>query len=347
MAAPSGRPPIFDGRSAMRFITCLLLSLGIVLPACAAEPLNAVAIEEWTVPYDASRPRDPYAASAEEIWFVGQRGHYLARLDAASGEFTRRELDDGAGPHNLIVGADGVVWYAGNLKGYIGRYDPMTGLIEKLAMPDPAARDPHTLIFDGDESHIWFTVQGGNFVGRLALADRAVDLIPVPTPNARPYGIVIAPDGAVWVALFGTSKLASVDPESLTLTEHPLPDAGTRPRRLAVTSAGQIYYVDYSRGYLGHLDPESGAVEEWLMPSGEGARPYGVAVDAEDRIWFVETGVSPNSFVGFAPEEERFFSVTHIPSGAGSVRHMDYHAPSESVWFGTDANTIGRARVGG
>lgn len=331
----------------MRFLTCLLLGLGIVLPACAAEPLNPVAIEEWTVPYDASRPRDPYAVSAEEIWFVGQRGNYLAHLDAESGEFARHDLGDGAGPHNLIVGADGMVWYAGNLKGYIGRYDPRTGVLEKIAMPDPAARDPHTLIFDPDQRHIWFTVQGGNFVGRLTLADRAVDLIPVPTPRARPYGIVMAPDGTVWVALFGTSKLASIDPESLALTEHPLPDAGARPRRLAATSDGQIYYVDYARGQLGHYDPASGAVEEWLMPSGKGARPYGMAVDAEDRIWFVETGVSPNSFVGFAPEEKRFFSVTHIPSGAGSVRHMDYHAPSESVWFGTDANTIGRARVGG
>jgi virginiamycin B lyase len=39
-------------------------------------------------------------------------------------------------------------------------------------------------------------------------------------------------------------------------------------------------------------------------------------------------------------------SVTEIPSGAGTVRHMDYHAPTSSVWFGTDHETLGRANVG-
>jgi len=213
-------------------------------------------------------------------------------------------------------------------------------------MPEPAARDPHTLAFDADQGRIWFTVQGGNFVGRLTVASRQVELIRVPTPGARPYGIAIAPDGTPWIALFGTNKLASVDPETLALVEHQLPADAARPRRLEVASDGRLYYVDYARGTLGRLDPAKGAIEEWPMPSGAGARPYAMTVDAADRVWFVETGVSPNLFVGFDPVEESFFSVTPIPSGGGSVRHMVYHRASGSVWFGTDGNTLGRALVG-
>ena len=211
-------------------------------------------------------------------------------------------------------------------------------------MPDARARDPHTLVFDEGERHIWFTVQGGNFVGRLRLADRSVDLIPVPTPGARPYGIIMDRAGVPWVALFGTNKLASVDPTTMELTEHDLPE-GARPRRVGATSDGQIYYVDYRRGYLGRLEPATGEVAEWAMPSGQGARPYGMAVDARDRIWFVETGTLPNNFVGFAPDDESFISITPIPSGAGSVRHMDFYAPTQTVWFGTDKGTLGRARL--
>jgi len=315
----------------------------------AAQPaeFNPVEIEEWSVPYSESRPRDPDAVSVEEIWFVGQRDDYLARLNPQTGEFVRRDLEDGAGPHNLIVGSNGIVWFAGNRKAYIGRYDPASGVIERIEMPDPAARDPHTLIFDAGEEHIFFTVQGGNFVGRLALDSREVDLVAVPTDRARPYGIDIAPDGTVWVALFGTNKLAEVDPGTLALTEHELPNADARPRRLGVLDNGHIYYTDYARGYLGHFDPASGDVEEWEMPSGSGARPYGVAVDSQNRVWYVSTGPSPNPFVGFDPATESFFSITHIPSGAGAVRHMDYHVPTGTVWFGTDANTIGRAKVEG
>jgi virginiamycin B lyase len=40
------------------------------------------------------------------------------------------------------------------------------------------------------------------------------------------------------------------------------------------------------------------------------------------------------------------FSITPIArSGGLTVRHMIYHAPTKSIWFGTDANTIGQARV--
>jgi virginiamycin B lyase len=311
--------------------------------ALATETRNPVDIEEWTVPYQDSRPRDPFAVSPEAVWFVGQRTSYLARLNPKTGEFFRHELEDEAGPHNLIVSKNGNVWYAGNRKGYIGRYDPASGDIEKIAMPREDARDPHTLEFDADETHIWFTLQRSNLIGRLRIADRRVDLIEVPTPDALPYGIKVAPDGSVWVVLFGTHKLASIDPETLVLTEHELPDADSRPRRLEIGSDGQVYYVDFSRGYLGQFEPGRGFVAEWPLPSGPTSRPYGTAMDKQDRVWLVETGLVPNRFVGFDTKTRDFFSITPVPSGGGVVRHMHYHAPSDTVWFGTDANSIGRA----
>ena len=314
-------------------------------PSGAVDVLNPVAIDEWEVPY-AGRPRDPYAAGDDAIWFVGQSGHYLGRFTPSTGAFFKWDLPDAGGPHNLIVGTDGIVWYAGNRRGYIGRFDPQTAAFEKIAMPDRAARDPHTLVFSKDEQHIWFTVQNGNFVGRLTLADRTVDLIAVPTRRARPYGIKIAPDGTAWIVLLGTNKLASVDPQTLSLTEYELPARGARPRRLEITSDGRIWYADYARGYLGLYDPAARTFKEWPLPSGDGALPYGMASDGESRVWLVETGVLPNIFVAFDTLAESFTSVTPIPSGARTVRHMDFHAPTQSVWFGTDAGTLGRVNVG-
>ncbi len=312
----------------------------------AADPLNPIEITEWDVPYG-GRTRDPFAAGADEVWFVGQAGHYLARFTPTTGAFFKRDLPDSAGPHNLIVGRDGIVWYAGNRKGYIGRYDPATDVIDKIAMPNPQASDPHTLVFDRDERRIWFTVQGGNFVGRLTIADSAVDLVPVPTPRARPYGIKIAPDGTPWVVLLGSNKLAAVNPDTLALTEYEIPAAGARPRRLDITSDGRVWYADYNRGYLGLYDPHAQEFAEWQLPSGDAALPYGMAADDHDRVWVVETGVSPNLFVGFDTRSAEFISITPVPSGAGSIRHMHYRVGTGSVWFGTDKNTLGRARVVG
>lgn len=310
-------------------------------PAPAPEQAVSVEIEEWTVPWPDTRPRDPFAVSAEEVWFVGQRGDYVARLAPETGAFERIDLEDGAGPHNLIVGEDGTIWYAGNRAAHIGRIDPATGEIEKIAMPQEAARDPHTLVFD-ESGDIWFTVQGGNFIGRLATATRAVDLVEVPTPRARPYGIDVAADGTVWSVLLGTNKLASVDPETLRLTEYELPRAEARPRRMGITSDGRIWYVDYAQGMVGTFDPADGSFSEWAAPAGSESRPYGMAVDGDDRIWFVETGVEPNRLVGFDPASETFVASADIPSGGGTVRHMHYHAPTNTIWFGADTNTVGR-----
>lgn len=327
----------------MKLQRILAVLIGVACVPALAE--DAPKIDEWKVPYEESRPRDPFAESAESVWFVGQRSGYLANLDVDSGEFTRVDLKEGSGPHNLIVDSDGIVWYAGNRTRLIGRYDPDSGDIEEIMMPDEAARDPHTLVFDEGEENIWFTVQGGNMMGRLNIESRKVDLIASPTMRSRPYGIKIAPDGSVWVDLFGTNKLARIDSETLELTEIELPRAEARPRRLEITSDGRVWYGDYAAGRLGVYDPKSESFEEWQMPQGENARPYGMASDAQDRVWIVATGVQPNVFMGFDPETESFFGATPVPSGGGTVRHMHYHEPSGTVWFGTDTNYVGRAVV--
>lgn len=326
-------------------LSALVAMLLLANVAASQAPNDSVTIDEWLVPYAESRPRDPYAESATSVWFVGQRTGYLANFDVESGEFTKVDLKEGSGPHNLIVGADGIVWYAGNRNALIGRYDPSTGEIEEIDMPDPQARDPHTLVFDAAGENIWFTVQGGNMVGRLDVDTRKVDLVSAELEGSRPYGIKTGPDGSVWVVLFGTNRLAHLDPETLDLNEIELPRDGARPRRLEVLPDGRVWYVDYAGGRLGVYDPRTAAFEEWLMPQGEGARPYGMAADSSGMLWMVATGVQPNEFLGFDPATEAFLPATEIESGGGTVRHMHYHEPSGSVWFGTDTNYLGRAIV--
>ena len=332
--------------------TIALLSVGATLigttPPPAALAQQPVEIREWAVPWADSRPRDPYVDMRGRVWFVGQTGHYVAMLDPETGQFTKYDLDQGVGPHNLIVDKSGIVWYAGNLASHIGRLDPTTKAIRKIAMPDAGARDPHTLVFDS-KGDIWFTVQGGGYVGKLAVANESVQLVKVPGSGVRPYGIIIDPQGRPWFNEFGTNKIGTVDPASMTLKEYDLPNAAARGRRIGRTSDGGVWYVDYARGFLGRLDPASGRVEEWAAPAGAGSRPYAMTVDDRDRVWYVETGVVPNQLVAFDAKTKKIVSTTPIPSSGAArntVRHMIYDAATKSIWFGTDAGTIGRARVG-
>lgn len=303
-----------------------------------------VDIREWPVPWDDTRPRDPYIDNKGRVWFCGQAGAYIAYLEPDTGNFRKYDLEAGSAPHNLIVDKKGYVWFAGNVKGYIGKLSPKTGKIKKYAMPDPAIKDPHTLVFDSG-GDIWFTSQFSNAVGKLSVKTGEIKIIHIFTPGARPYGIAVDSRDRPWIALFGTSKLATVNPVTLKLQEIDLPDKKMRPRRLAITSYDKIWFVDYATGYLGGYDPDTGKFHMRKIPGGEHAMPYAMTVDDRDRLWFVETGLAPNRLVSFDPSTKEFSSVTDIPSG-GTVRHMYFHPPSREIWFGTDTNYIGRARAG-
>ena len=131
----------------------------------------------------------------------------------------------------------------------------------------------------------------------------------------------------------------------MQLTQVDLPREAARGRRIAMTSDGKVWYVDYAGGFLGRYDPATRQFKEWQLPGGAASRPYAMAVDDRDVLWAVETGSRPNRFVGFDSKTEQFLGATPIPSGGDVVRHMVFHRPTREIWFGTDANTIGRAKL--
>jgi virginiamycin B lyase len=300
-----------------------------------------VDITEWDVEWEESRPRDPYVAPDGTIWFVGQRSHYVATLDPATGEMERIDLVDGAGPHTVIADENGA-WYAGNRVGHIGFIDGETHEIETIDLPGEGPNDVHTMDFDS-QGNIWFTVQGGNQIGYLDVASREVEAWDVETEGARPYGILVDGNDQPWIVLFGTNKLATV--ENGAVREINLPREETRPRRMAITEDGQIWYVDYADGYLGRYNPDSEEIDEWRTPSAGEAAPYAMTSDGDGMLWFVESGPEPNLFVGFDPATETFTEPVAVPSGGGTVRHMVFDPAANAIWFGADTNTIGRATI--
>jgi len=134
----------------MRAILLATASLVLATAAVPAQgPTRApLQITEWKVPWQNSRPRDPYLDAQGRVWFVGQEGNYVANLDPATGKFRRYEIEAGTNPHNLIIDRSGRVWFSGNRNGRIGWLDAATGKSTIYKMPNPEARDPHTMAFD-------------------------------------------------------------------------------------------------------------------------------------------------------------------------------------------------------
>ena len=331
----------------------LVLAMTVLLPSwleaqSAASSQDDPTVQQWTVPWERTRPRDPYVAPDGRVWFVGQAGNYVAVLDPSTGGMKRYEIEEDAFPHTVVVDDQGTVWYAGNRGRHIGRLDPATGEVKRYDMPDPDARDPHTIAFDpaGD---MWFTLQGSNMIGHMDKETGRVRLIDAPTDRGprgdsgvRPYGIKLDSQGRPWIALLGTDMIATVDPATMRLRTYDLPE-GSAARRLVVDSKDRIWYGDWNHGQLGMLDPVTGEVKEFDDPNGSDSGPYGMAIDEWDRIWYVNTRVTPNRFVGFDPATESF--IANMPIESGAIRHMYYDRANRTIWFGTDSNTIGKAVV--
>jgi virginiamycin B lyase len=148
-------------------------------------------------------------------------------------------------------------------------------------------------------------------------------------------------EGHPWVALFRTNTVVRVDPETLELTRFEEAEAASQARRLEWTEDGMVWYLDQPRGYLGRIDPATGEVTEWQAPGGSQSSPYAITKDDQGRLWFSETG-PVKQLVGFDPATEEFFSIHPV---SGSIRHMMFDARTGSMWFGTDANQIGRVLV--
>lgn len=281
-----------------------------------------IEFKEWVVPTLGQRSRDPVEAPDGSIWWAGQWGNLIGRIDPDTGAMQEFPLPDNAMPHSVTPDAAGNIWYTGNKNGTMGKLDPSTAEITEYKMPDPQARDPHTAVFDAD-GILWFTLQHSNMIGRLDPASGDIRLVGMPTPRSRPYGIKVAADGHLWVACNGSNCLVQVNAETMALTEVKLPIPETTVRRLDIAPDGIIWYVNSSQGRLGRYDPETGEIKEWPSPSGPRSHPYAL-VYADGAVWYNESGVRPDPLVRFDPVSETFQSWP-VPTGgvyAGIIRHM-------------------------
>ena len=310
--------------------------------SAAAVPLVEAAAEvvEFEIPREDAFPHDPAVGSDGIVWYTDQRNSFIGRLDPATGEIRDYPTPTpSSGPHGITVAPDGGVWYTAQRTGRLGRLDPSTGEITEYPLP-AGGGDPHTLIWH--DVSVWFTVQGGNRIGRLDPATGEAGLWAPPTPDASPYGIVPAPDGTLWVALFGTNKLLHVEPGSGTgepvLTEVELENAESRPRRLAVDDRGRVWYTDYPRHKIGMYEPVTGLQRERDTASSP-SQPYGIAIGPDGRIWYNEA--SSGLMVGFGPATGEQVTVT-IPTSGAIVRHMVLDPERERLWLALS----GTGRIG-
>jgi virginiamycin B lyase len=279
-------------------------------------------ISEWPVPTP-KFARDPAPGPDGNIYVTVMQGDRIARFDTRRRVFNEWDVPAGAHPHGLVVDREGTVWYTGNGNGTIGELDPASGRVRQHKVPSGGS--PHTLVI-GEDGVIWFTNQSGS-VGRLdrrtgriteyrmsggpygiALdrqgnvwvcrmnADRLGRLNPATGETSelfmgsgsRPRRMAAAPDGTLWVTLYGNGRLAHVDPAaSRVIKEYAMPaGADGGPYAVTVDGAGRVFASEIQSDTVAFLDPKTGKFQVFKLPSKNvGIRK--AIVDAGGRFWYM------------------------------------------------------------
>ncbi|HXX11414.1 MAG TPA: PQQ-binding-like beta-propeller repeat protein [Burkholderiales bacterium] len=288
-----------------------------------ANPDFAGKVQEWNVPTP-QFARDPAAAPDGSIFIAVMHGNKIARFDPKTQTFKEWDLPAGAHPHGLLVDADGTVWYTGNGNGTIGHLDPGTGKVTEHKAP--SGGDPHTIVTDG-KGTLWFTVQGGGRVGRLdtrtgkiteykssgnpygialdaqgnvwfcrMAANKLGKIDPASGQmsefdtgaGSAPRRMAAAPDGTLWVTLFGSGRLLHFDPAAgKKIKEYDLP-AGARggPYAVTVDGAGIVWTNEINTDTVVRLNPVSGEMRVIKLPS-ENVGIRKMIVDANGKLWYM------------------------------------------------------------
>ena len=262
-------------------------------------------------------------------------------------------------PHSLQLDADGNVWITLCLGNKLARFDTRTESFRIWDQPAPGLY-PHTLRLD-HQGRVWYTLAVSNHIGRFDPATERFTLYRLPARTwgeaftlrtlrlwlwlARwlpagwisaeapvlpvPYGLDIAPDGAVWFSQLNAGRIGRLDPVSGNVQTYDTPFDG--PRRLRFDSHGVLWVPAFGSGSLARFDPRSATFKLYPLPTlpvGSDT-PYALNVDRRtDTVWVC--GTNSDSLIRFEPQKEKF-TIFPLPTRVTFTREIDFDDEG-NVW---------------
>lgn len=281
-------------------------------------------VREWPVPTPLFA-RDPAVAPDGSIFIAVMTGNKVARFDPKSQTFTEWNMPRGHHPHGLLVDRHGTVWTTGNGNGTIGKLKPASRMSTEFTVPSGGG-GPHTVIITDNGETLWFTMQSGNKIGSLDTAtgriveyptaggpygialDRAGnvwwcrmadDKLGMLNPatgviseldmgrDSRPRRMATAPDGTLWVTLYGKGALAKVDPAAMkVLNTYALPGGNAGAYAVTVDGAGTVWVNQINIDTVIRFDPGTEKMQVIKLPT-ENTGIRKMVVDGSGRLWYM------------------------------------------------------------
>jgi len=283
------------------------------------------------------RTQQPHFDRDGNVWYTDRSvPNRIGRVDPRTGEMKDWMMPDPKGdPHGLTVDKDGHVFWAETVGFHLGRLDPATGSMIRYPMDSTGQRTGrgHSPVTDSRQN-VWFTVIGGDMLGKWDRQTGKSTVWKVPTAGAAPYGIALDRDENVWFTEFRRCKIGKFEPKTEKFTEYAALSQPCTIRRLGIDSAGIVWYGGFNNGKLGRIDPKSGEIKEYDIPM-PFSEPYDVWPDRHDNIW-ISDGGQGGTLIRFEPKTEKYTyyptpQITDQPKLAITREGAVWYTPRSSV----------------
>jgi virginiamycin B lyase len=225
----------------------------------------------------------------------------------------------------IVLGADGNLWFAERYTGNIDRITP-TGSLTPFKVggsvgPGLAAAT------DG----VWFTDPINSRIGKVAF-DGGATYVPLGCPSGpdcTDWGeVAVGPDGNVWL-----STAAGTNPPALGrlsadggITVFPLPDGGSAPTNL-VAGPGGVWFGDPNNYVLRRISTD-GTITTFPISNPPGSTGA-VALGPDGNIWFSTNGYLDTAVL----DGGSVVGVTTSPFIPHAAMHWIAAGPDGNLWI--------------
>lgn len=220
------------------------------------------------------------------VWFSDPLGDQIGYIDDV-GHATTIPIPV-IEPENLqnslistMVDDSGRVWAAVANKDTILRYDPDTDTFDLFHIRLESF--PFALA-QGTDGRVWFTANGGGFIGYVA--DEDVHLIIPDEPLASPEALLIDEE-TIWISEHTGGALVRFDTIQETFERIPLGVPEGLPYGSVHDKYGNIWVAQHTVDIISIYDPLKGTVRNVEVPT-QGSFVQFITTDGNGDVWFVE-----------------------------------------------------------
>lgn len=206
-------------------------------------------------------------------------------------------------PHDVVLDADGMVWFSHFGELYLGKMDPRTGQVWQYPVPKIKADFPvGTLDLEMTRSgDIWLSMMYQGGIARFDKKTETFETWSVPgewqtdatqqafvSPNASEV------DGKVWVKNSDRAQILRFDPKTATWENfgsftNPITGGRIQSYGIPVDRQNNLYLLDFAGNGVGKLD-RAGKLVGYYPGEIANSRPRRGRIDDQGRLWYAEYG---------------------------------------------------------